>query len=37
MPPTAEEMAAHRDYLDRLDRESKGRCIWLMLERAEAA
>jgi DNA polymerase-3 subunit epsilon len=32
-----EEMAAHRAYLDALDRESKGRCVWLTLLREEAA
>ncbi|HTQ01919.1 MAG TPA: DNA polymerase III subunit epsilon [Casimicrobiaceae bacterium] len=27
--PTAEELAAHADYLAQLDRESHGRCLWL--------
>ena len=27
--PSAEEVAAHRAYLDSIDRESKGRCVWL--------
>ena len=27
--PTAEELAAHAAYLDALDRESKGNCVWL--------
>jgi len=35
--PTDEEMAAHRAYLDALDRESRGRCLWLSLAREEAA
>ncbi len=29
LPPTAEELAAHAAYLEALDRESKGRCLWL--------
>ena len=32
--PTAEELAAHRDYLAALDRESKGRCVWLRSSRS---
>ena len=32
--PLEEELAAHRDYLAALERESKGRCIWLVLESA---
>jgi DNA polymerase-3 subunit epsilon len=35
--PSAEEMCAHRDYLEALDRDSKGRCVWLTLEREKAA
>jgi DNA polymerase-3 subunit epsilon len=35
--PTEEELAAHRAYLDALDRESKGRCVWLALENVAAA
>ena len=27
--PTAEELAAHAAYLDALDRESRGNCVWL--------
>jgi DNA polymerase-3 subunit epsilon len=34
---TEEESAAHRAYLEALDRESKGRCVWLRLESAVAA
>jgi DNA polymerase-3 subunit epsilon len=34
---SAEELALHREYLDALDRESKGRCVWLRLEGAEEA
>jgi DNA polymerase-3 subunit epsilon len=33
--PSAEELAAHREYLDLLQKESDGRCVWLALE-AEA-
>jgi DNA polymerase-3 subunit epsilon len=35
--PSEEELAAHRAYLDALDRESKGRCVWLALESVAAA
>ena len=35
--PSDAELAAHRAYLEALDRESKGRCIWLALETAAAA
>jgi len=35
--PSADELAAHREYLAALDRESKGHCIWLALESALAA
>ncbi len=37
LEPSAEELAAHREYLVALDKESKGRCIWLTLEAALAA
>jgi DNA polymerase-3 subunit epsilon len=37
LAPSEEELAAHRAYLDALDRESKGRCVWLTLENAAAA
>ena len=37
VPPSADEMAAHRAYLEALDRDSKGRCVWLTLEREKAA
>jgi len=30
--PTAEELDAHRDYLAALFTETKGRCVWLLLE-----
>ncbi len=30
--PTAEENAAHREYLDALHKDSSGRCVWLALE-----
>lgn len=35
--PVAEELAAHAAYLEALDRESKGCCVWLTLDRAIAA
>jgi DNA polymerase-3 subunit epsilon len=35
--PSAEELALHREYLDALERESKGRCVWLRLESVEEA
>ncbi|HEY4137371.1 MAG TPA: DNA polymerase III subunit epsilon [Casimicrobiaceae bacterium] len=35
--PSPDELALHREYLDALDRESKGRCVWLRLEGAEEA
>ena len=31
--PTAAELEAHRAYLDALDAASRGRCVWLALER----
>jgi DNA polymerase III subunit epsilon len=37
MLPSDDEIAAHHAYLESLDRESKGRCLWLTLERAVAA
>lgn len=30
--PSADELALHRTYLVELDREAKGRCLWLALE-----
>ena len=30
--PTAEELAAHREYLATLDKESRGRCVWLAVD-----
>jgi hypothetical protein len=35
--PTEAELVAHIAYLEVLDRESKGRCMWLALAREEAA
>jgi DNA polymerase-3 subunit epsilon len=35
--PTAAELAAHAEYLEALDRESKGRCLWRALEAAAPA
>ena len=32
LAPTTDELAAHREYLATLDRESAGRCLWLALE-----
>jgi DNA polymerase-3 subunit epsilon len=34
--PTAEELALHEAYLAALDRESKGRCVWLAPDEAGA-
>jgi len=36
LAPSAEELAAHRAYLAEVDREAKGRCIWLALEEGAA-
>jgi hypothetical protein len=30
--PSEEEMAAHAQYLAALDKESRGRCLWLAQE-----
>ncbi len=35
--PTPDELAAHAAYLEALDRDSKGRCLWLGLAREQAA
>lgn len=35
--PEPGEVEAHRRYLEALDRESRGRCVWFTLERAAAA
>jgi DNA polymerase-3 subunit epsilon len=35
--PSVEELALHREYLEALDRESKGRCVWLRLDGIEEA
>lgn len=35
--PSDDEIAAHHAYLESLDRESKGRCLWMTLDRAVAA
>ncbi len=37
LAPTPDEMAAHRAYLDALQKESKGRCLWLALEAEDSA
>ncbi len=37
LAPSAEEVAAHAEYLEALDKESKGRCVWLGLTRIAAA
>ena len=34
--PTADEMAAHREYLAALDKETKGRCVWFSSKSARA-
>ena len=31
--PSESELAAHRAYLEALDAASRGRCVWLALER----
>jgi len=33
--PTPEELTAHAEYLAALDKESKGRCVWRMLDAAD--
>ena len=35
--PSDDEIAEHRAYLEALDRESKGRCLWLTLDRVAVA
>jgi DNA polymerase-3 subunit epsilon len=35
--PDADEIQAHQAYLEALDRESRGRCVWFTQERAAAA
>ena len=35
--PSEEELAAHAAYLEALERESKGRCVWRALGDAAAA
>jgi DNA polymerase-3 subunit epsilon len=37
LAPSDEELAAHRAYLEALDRESRGRCVWFALENVAAA
>jgi len=37
LAPSTEELAAHEAYLEALDRESKGRCVWRTLGDAAAA
>ena len=32
LEPSADELAAHREYLAVVDREAKGRCVWLALD-----
>ncbi len=32
LEPSADELAAHREYLAAVDREAKGRCVWLALD-----
>ena len=36
LEPSAEELTAHVEYLAAVDREAKGRCVWLALERERA-
>ena len=35
LEPTAEELAAHRDYLAALAKETRDRCLWIALEAAD--
>ena len=35
--PTGDELEAHHAYLEALDRESRGRCVWLALQSVAAA
>ncbi len=35
--PTADELRAHVAYLEELDRETKGRCVWLAADMSEKA
>jgi DNA polymerase-3 subunit epsilon len=37
IPPTEAELALHQEYLAELERESKGRCVWLAADASEAA
>jgi len=34
--PSPDELEAHRAYLEALDRETKGRCLWLAAEAGHA-
>ena len=34
--PSAEELAEHHEYLEALERESKGRCVWMRVSAPEA-
>ena len=36
LQPSAAELVAHLAYLAELDREARGKCLWLMLEREQA-
>jgi DNA polymerase III subunit epsilon len=37
LEPTADELAAHLEYLAAVDREAKGRCVWLALDEERGA
>ncbi|SCX40183.1 DNA polymerase III subunit epsilon [Nitrosospira sp. Nsp1] len=37
LPPTPEELEAHAQQLESIERESKGKCLWIRLESAEPA
>jgi DNA polymerase-3 subunit epsilon len=37
LEPSEQELAEHRAYLEALDRESKGRCVWIALETVAVA
>jgi DNA polymerase-3 subunit epsilon len=37
LPPTPEELEAHALQLESIERESKGKCLWMRLESIEPA
>jgi len=34
--PSADELAAHREYLQTLEKEIKGRCVWSVIDMIDA-